>query len=90
MIFKISYAVALLEKLCDSQGLDYSEEKKSWQARAQKYQEQYEAEKAEKEKAHKALEEKIEAERAAREEQFAKRQAERKARLSEHYPLSFD
>jgi ABC-type phosphate transport system auxiliary subunit len=90
MIFKIGYAVALLEKLCDSQGLDYSEEKKHWQARAQKYQEQYEAEKAEKEKAHKALEEKIEAERAAREEQFALRQAERKARLSEHYPQIFD
>ena len=90
MIFKIGYAVALLEKLCDSQGLDYSEEKKRWQARAQKYQEQSEAEKAEKEKAHKALEEKIEAERAAREEQFALRQAERKARLAEHYPQIFD
>jgi len=97
MIFKIGYAVALLEKLCDSQGLDYLEEKKHWQARAHKYQEQYEAEKAEKEKAHKALEQKIEAERAAREEEFAlkeaerkARQAERKARLSEHYPQIFD
>tara|TARA_Y100000361_G_scaffold119098_1_gene110531 strand:+ start:422 stop:694 length:273 start_codon:yes stop_codon:yes gene_type:complete len=90
MIFKIGYAVALLEKLCDSQGLDYSEEKKHWQARAQKYQEQYEAEKHENETARKALEEKIEAARAAREEQLALRQAERKARLSEHYPQIFD
>ena len=50
MIFNINYAVALLEKLCDSQGIDYSEEKKYWQARAQKYQEQYDAEQAEKNK----------------------------------------
>lgn len=50
MIFNIHYAVALLEKLCDSQGIDYSKEKKYWQARAQKYQEQYDAEQAEKNK----------------------------------------
>lgn len=83
MIYKIGYAVALLEKLCDSQGIDYAELKKDWGTQAQKAQEQYEAERLERKK-------KYEAEAAQREEYFAKRQAERKARLSEHYPLSFD
>jgi len=44
MIYKLAYAVALLEKLCDSQGLDYSQEKKYWQERAQRSQEQLDAE----------------------------------------------
>ena len=48
MIYKIAYAVALLEKLCDSQGIDYAELKKDWGTQAQKAQEQYEAERLEK------------------------------------------
>ena len=83
MIYKLAYAVALLEKLCEFQGLDYAELKKTWEARAQKAQEQYEAERTERQK-------KYEADAAEREEIFAKRHAQRKARLSEHYPLSFD
>ena len=83
MIYKLAYAVALLEKLCESQGLDYAELKKTWEARSQKAQEQYEAERLERQK-------KYEADAAEREEIFATRQAQRKARLSEHYPISFD
>ena len=90
MIHNLAYAVALLEKLCDSKGLDYSQEKKYWQERAQKSQENFEAEMAERAKTREAQLKIREAESAKRHEKMKSILAEQKARASENFTSSFD
>ena len=54
MIYKIRYAVALLEKLCDHLNIDYHQEKKYWHLESQKAAERFEAETAERAERYKA------------------------------------